>query len=52
MLTMPTKWVGGVGEMLTMADKGGRGGGGEMLKWVEKGGGGGWAPPFFVGQNF
>ena len=26
MLTMADEWGGGVGEMLTMADKGGRGG--------------------------
>ena len=42
-----TKVGGGVGEMLTMADKGG-GGGWEMLTMADKGGRGGLDPPFLA----
>ena len=38
---------GGVGEMLTMADKGGRGVV-EMLTTADKGGRGVWTPPFLA----
>ena len=39
---------GGVGGMLTMADKGGRGGFGEILTLAEKGERGGLDPPFLA----
>ena len=45
MLTGLTKVVGGVGEMLTMADKGGKGG---MVTMADKGGRAVWTSQFWL----
>ena len=51
MLTQLTKGGGGVWEMLTMADEGGRGEVGEMLTMADRGGRGGLDPHIFVNSS-